>query len=200
MAQCNLVLPYPIKAPALLQLWLVPVRVTRSHLSCHSQTGSLGRCSTWSWSGQNSRDKYTHLSVWMHTCTYVFHILLINIYLKHCKIWIKPLFLVNRHILHILLKFWAETLRNGTTQQNSFADYTLGQPPKDMLLWQEKQCHTYRGLPRSCQGTSPLNTSQFVFGAGCAEQPSLLSSMLNTDSAKNSWRMHICPETTHNRD
>lgn len=68
----------------------------------------------------------------------------------------------------------------------AFANRALGQPPKDMLGWQEKLCHTYRGLPRSCQGTSPLNPSQFVFGADCAGQPSLLSSMLNTDSAKNS--------------
>lgn len=131
---------------------------------------------------------------------YVFHKLLINTYLKHFKMGIKNLFLINRHFLKILLKFYAETLKNGATQQNGFADHALGQPPKDMLGWQEKLCHTYRGLPRSCQGTSPLNSSQFVFGAGCAVQPSLLSSMWKRDSAKNSWHMHIWPETTHNRD
>ena len=68
----------------------------------------------------------------------------------------------------------------------AFANHALGQPPKDMLAWQEKLCHTYRGLPRSSQGTGPLNISQSVFGAGCAVQPPLLSSMLNRDSAKNS--------------
>lgn len=68
----------------------------------------------------------------------------------------------------------------------AFANHALVQPPKDLLAWQEQLCHTYRGLPGASQGTSPLTTSQFVFGAGRAAQAPLLSSVLNRGSTKNS--------------
>lgn len=68
----------------------------------------------------------------------------------------------------------------------AFANRALGQPPKDMLAWQEKLCHTYGGLAGSSRAANPLNTPQFAFGAGHMAQTPLISSVLNGDSSKNS--------------
>lgn len=60
------------------------------------------------------------------------------------------------------MKFWAETLRNGGTQQNGFADYTLDSLPK--TCWAgRKNCATptedYPGHAREQAHSTLLNLS-----------------------------------------
>lgn len=105
MVQCHLVLPCPMKSPAPVTLWLLPVRVMPAP---DSQTRTFSRCYTWSQSDHNSNGTDTHLCVCVciYTCkqTYrlthtYFYILFINIYLNNCNIGITNFFLINRHLL-----------------------------------------------------------------------------------------------------
>lgn len=68
----------------------------------------------------------------------------------------------------------------------AFANRASGQRPEDMLAWQQKLCHTYRGLAGSSQGASPLSPAQSAFGAGQMAQTPLISATLNGDASKNS--------------